>query len=83
MDLIEILFQKIVNAVAYLHSKKIVHGDIKTANIMVTSKLSVKLIDFGYSVSLSCHKDKIDNYSGTPVYLSPQIIKKQPYNGKY
>lgn len=83
MNVVESLFKEIVKAVAYLHSKKIVHGDIKTANIMITSNLSVKLIDFGYSVSLSSHKDKIDNYSGTPVYLSPQIIKKKPYNGKH
>ena len=82
VELFKILYIKIVKAVSFIHSKNIIHGDIKTANIMVTSNFSVKLIDFGYSIEVTSKNDLIDNYSGTPVYLAPEIIKKTPYNGK-
>ena len=49
---------------------------------MIDSKRQIKLIDFGYSSFVTSSSDYIVNYSGTPVYLAPEIIKKIPYNGK-
>jgi serine/threonine protein kinase len=48
---------------------------------MIDSKRQIRLIDFGYSTRVSSSNDVITNYSGTPVYLAPEIIKKMPYNG--
>lgn len=76
------MFIKVLEAVQYVHSKNVVHGDIKLTNIMVDSSRNIRLIDFGYSSSLSSNRDLIANYSGTPVYLAPEIIRKLPYNGK-
>lgn len=64
-----------------MHSKLIVHGDLKLSNIMISSDHKIKLIDFGFSNIVPGFEAKIDMYSGTPAYLAPEIIKKKPYNG--
>jgi serine/threonine protein kinase len=75
------VFKNVVEAVRHLHQQGIVHGDIKLANIMIDSQCQIKVIDFGYSSKVDSPRDLIQNYSGTPVYLSPEIIKRTPYNG--
>ena len=38
----------------------------------------IKLIDFGFSAN---SKTTLSNYCGTPAYMSPEIVKKNPYAG--
>lgn len=78
----EKLFLKVLEGIRHVHDKKVVHGDIKLTNMMIDSNRQVRIIDFGYSSCLSSKDDMIANYSGTPVYLAPEIIRKIPYNGK-
>ena len=79
---LEKLFIKVVEAVHFVHSKLVTHGDIKLSNIMIDSPQRLRLIDFGYATSLSSETDLVTNYSGTPVYLSPEILRKKPFNGE-
>lgn len=65
----------------FLHQNNCVHGDLKMSNIMIDSKRNVRLVDFGYSTLTRSPREKISNYSGTPAYIAPEIIRKQPYNG--
>ena len=71
-----------MTSVHFVHQHLVVHGDIKLTNIMIDSKRQIRLIDFGYSSCVESEDDFISNYSGTPVYLAPEIIRKMPYNGK-
>jgi serine/threonine protein kinase len=49
---------------------------------MINSQKNICLVDFGYSVKVESKEELISNYSGTPAYIAPEIIKKKPYNGK-
>lgn len=49
-------------------------------NILIADNGKVKLIDFGFSIA--CEKDAMLQLScGTPAYMAPEVIKKQPYSG--
>ena len=62
----------IVEAVEYLHSNNIVHGDLKLENMMIDKKNTVKLIDFEASVyTNSCTLD-LSLLKSTMDYLSPE-----------
>ena len=63
----------------YIHDRKILHRDIKSSNIFLTSKGTIKLGDFGISKLLDTSYDKAMTVVGTPYYLSPEACQSQPY----
>jgi len=63
-----------------MHSFGICHRDLKMDNVLITDTGKVKIIDFGFSIS--CDKEtKLVISCGTPAFMSPEIIRKQPYSG--
>ena len=76
----DILFQTL-RALNYIHNeKKILHRDIKPSNIFIDKDCNIKLGDFGLS------KKFVNEYSntiiGTPIYMSPELLERKPYNAK-
>ena len=71
-----------MQAVDYLHSNKIVHGDIKLSNIMIDLNGKIKLIDFGFSTFPYTKDNLIKKFCGTPAYMSPELLNEIPYNGE-
>ena len=69
-----------VDAVAYLHEKNVVHRDLKLDNILIDDHKRIKLIDFGFSVCAG-PDFKLKLFCGTPHYMDPDIVKKKEYNG--
>ena len=51
--LAKFLFYQIINGIKYLHSKNIVHRDIKLENILIDVNNNIKICDFGISKILS------------------------------
>jgi len=77
----------IADAVSYLHERNIVHMDLKCANIGFDRTGCVKLFDFGLANELpySDNPDQVfhvKNVTGTPRYMAPEIILKEPINSK-
>ncbi|TYZ64318.1 hypothetical protein PybrP1_007535 [[Pythium] brassicae (nom. inval.)] len=74
---------QILLGVAYLHSKNIVHHDIKPSNILVDQHGVVKLADFGASRLISS-STSVNNESmrGTPNYMAPEAIKQSSRSRK-
>ncbi|VDD75441.1 unnamed protein product [Mesocestoides corti] len=75
-------FVQIALAVKHIHDRMILHRDIKSQNVFLTSKGRVKLGDFGIAKVLKGTLDLARTCIGTPYYLSPEICENKPYNNK-
>lgn len=64
-------FSQLVNAVCFLHSKNILHRDIKLTNILLTDKNDLKLADFGLSAQLEYEEEERFTMCGTPNFIAP------------
>lgn len=78
------IFVQLCLALEHIHSKKMMHRDLKTANVLLTSTGLVKLGDFGFSRQ---YEDTLSNpvgstFCGTPYYLSPELWQRSPYSKK-
>ena len=66
----------------YIHDLKILHRDLKTSNIFLTSNGQIKIGDFGISKILQETNENAQTTVGTPYYLSPEICQNKPYSYK-
>ena len=73
---------EILNGLHYLHSNKIIHRDIKCLNLFLTKDKHVKIGDLGVSTIVSSLNAMHLTRVGTPLYLSPELIKQIPYDYK-
>lgn len=69
--------KQILNGLLYLHYNKIVHRDIKGANILIShSNLMVKLADFGCAKEIAQSKTYRESIKGTPNWMAPEVIQE-------
>lgn len=73
------IFLQILSGVTYIHSKGIVHRDIKSLNLLLCDSGMVKVGDFGVSRQMSDHTIFLNSFYGTPLYLSPELVEGKPY----
>ncbi len=66
------VLRQMAEALAYAHSKNVVHRDIKTANTMWTPTRQVKIMDFGLAKLMAEVRNATTVVSGTPFYMSPE-----------
>lgn len=68
------ILNQVLYALSYMHSKRIVHRDIKAENIMITkSNNQIKIVDFGCSCYLQ-QGGLITRRAGSLCYLAPEVI---------
>lgn len=77
----EYLFQ-MAGALQHMHERRIMHRDLKPANIMITADGSLKLGDLGLGRSLSSQTLEAYSRVGTPLYMSPEVLKSEGYDWK-
>lgn len=76
----------------FLHACGIIHRDVKAANMLVFSldysaPVRIKLTDFGTSKAIDFNASTTQHLEqttalGTPIYMSPEVLNKQPYSEK-
>ncbi|GAM18054.1 hypothetical protein SAMD00019534_012290 [Acytostelium subglobosum LB1] len=75
-SIIKLYTKQILQGLQYLHSNQIIHRDIKGANILIDTKGSVKLTDFGCSKMFSGIVSQFKSMHGTPYWMAPEVIKQ-------
>ncbi|XP_074390482.1 serine/threonine-protein kinase PAK 1-like isoform X1 [Zonotrichia albicollis] len=66
----------------FLHSNDVIHGDVKSDNILLKTDGSVKLADFGLATQLTPEQSKRCSLTGTPWWMAPEVVTGQPYGPK-
>ncbi|HEX8187634.1 MAG TPA: serine/threonine-protein kinase [Pyrinomonadaceae bacterium] len=71
------VFEKVCEAVEYVHRHGVIHRDIKSNNIKISSQNQVKLLDFGIAKAQNAQRQltQAGSVIGTLQYLAPELIR--------
>jgi len=79
-------FSQVVDALAYMHERRVMHRDIKPANVFISDGGDgtpfMKLGDLGLGRYFSSKTDMTHSTVGTPYYMSPECIQGGGYDFK-
>lgn len=74
-----LIVRRVADALAYAHSKGVVHCDIKPANIFMLSRTQPRVLDFGIARVAHHNDHNIEDITGgSPYYMAPEQIRQQP-----
>ncbi|CAD8047842.1 unnamed protein product [Paramecium primaurelia] len=75
------ILKQILNGYHQLYQNSIIHRDLKPANILLHQGIP-KIADFGFAKKIDFENDLMTSIAGTPLYMAPQVILRQPYTSK-
>ncbi|CAH9130669.1 unnamed protein product [Cuscuta epithymum] len=70
----------IAKGLCYLHSKKIVHRDVMTQNLLLNKEGRVKFVDFGVSRLEAAKRNTMTATAGTQGYMAPEVYDGKEYD---
>uniref|UniRef100_A0A8C6SHD9 Serine/threonine-protein kinase PLK n=1 Tax=Neogobius melanostomus TaxID=47308 RepID=A0A8C6SHD9_9GOBI len=69
--------RQIISGLKYLHSRNILHRDLKLGNFFVNENMDLRLGDFGLAAKLEAVEQRKKTICGTPNYLAPEVLNRQ------
>ncbi|EAY91142.1 hypothetical protein OsI_12749 [Oryza sativa Indica Group] len=72
----------LARGLSYLHSRKIVHRDVKTENMLLDTQRNLKIADFGVARVEAQNPKDMTGATGTLGYMAPEVLDGKPYNRK-
>ena len=76
-DQAALIVRRIADALAYAHSKGVVHRDVKPANIFMVGRTQPRMLDFGIARVAHRHEGAGDIAAGSPFYMAPEQARHQ------
>ena len=76
------MIKMVLQGLIIIHDKKLIHRDIKGANILLSEDGYAKLGDFGVGTKLLLKENYRTSIKGSPYWMSPQVIQKENYDSK-
>ena len=76
------IYDQVCSSLDHAHQHKIVHRDVKPANIMILHSGQVKMTDFGIAKMMSMGMTQAGQILGTPNYMSPEQVKGRQVDGR-
>ena len=80
-DQIAVIMHDLLSGLKMIHNNyRIIHRDIKAANILINSKSQLKIVDFGVSCQFDPGSSVSTTIVGTPYWMAPEVIEGTEYS---
>lgn len=77
------LFAQLISGVTYIHSKGLVHRDLKLENLLLDKNENLIITDFGFVNEYYSHNEMMETSCGSPCYAAPElVVSNKPYEAR-